>query len=98
VKNKGYARTSLDEKAASMVKKYKSKYCKGDKNPFHVYRVTEERVSIVKKNHKRFIAIDGTLASEAEGQYESGTLRELVEHLLQSYVSEGAVMHHAETV
>jgi hypothetical protein len=93
VKNKGYARTALGEKAANMVKKYKSKYCKDDKNPFHVYRVTEERVSIVKKNGKRFIAIDGTLASEAEGQYESGTLRELVEHLLQSYISEGAVMH-----
>jgi hypothetical protein len=93
VKNKGYARTSLDEKAANLVKKYKSKYCKDDKNPFHVYRVTEERVSIVKKNGKRFIAIDGTLASEAEGQYEGGTLRELVEHLLQSYISEGAVMN-----
>ena len=93
VKNKGYARTALDEKAANMVKKYKSKYCKGDKNPFHVYRVTEERVSIVKKNGKRFIAIDGTLAQEAEHQYEGGTLRELVEHLLQSYVSEGAVMN-----
>jgi hypothetical protein len=93
VKNKGYARTALDEKAANMVKKYKSKYCKDDKNPFHVYRVTEDRISIVKKNHKRFIAIDGTLASEAEHQYEAGTLRELVEHLLQSYVSEGAVMN-----
>jgi len=91
MKNKGYARTSLDEKASNLVKKYKNKYCKDDKNPFHVYRVTEERISIVKKNGKRFIAIDGALASQAEVRYESGTLRELVEHLLESYVSEGDV-------
>jgi hypothetical protein len=92
VKNKGYARTSLDEKAANLVKKYKNKYCKDDKNPFHVYRVSEDRVSIVKKNNKRFIAIDANLAEDAESQYEEGTLRELVEHLLSSYVSEGAVL------
>ena len=91
VHNKGYARTALDEKAANMVKKYKSKYCKDDKNPFHAYRIGAER-AIVKKSDKRFIAIDRMLAQEAEGQYESGTLRELVEHLLQSYVSEGAVL------
>ena len=94
VKNKGYARTALDEKAANLVKKYKNKYCKGDKNPFHVYRVSEDRVSIVKKNNKRFIAIDAALAADAEGQYDGGTLRELVEHLLQSYVSEGMVLPH----
>ena len=93
VKNKGYARTSLDEKAANMVKKYKAKYCKNDKNPFHVYRIGAER-TIVKKSDKRFIAIDRALAAAAEGQYEGGTLRELVEHLLQSYVSEGMVMPH----
>ena len=91
VKNRGYARTALDEKAANLVKKYKNKHCKDDKNPFHAYRVSEERVSIVKKNGKRFIAIDATLAQEAEGRYEAGTLRALVEHLLQSYVSEGDV-------
>ena len=91
VKNKGYARTALDEKAAVMVKKYKSKYCKGDKNPFHAYRIGAERV-IVKTSDKRFIAIDRALAAAAEGQYEGGTLRQLVEHLLESYVSEGAVL------
>ena len=93
VKNKGYARTSLDEKAANMVKKYKSKYCKDDKNPFHVYRIGAER-TIVKKSDKRFIAIDRALAAAAEAQHDGGTLRELVEHLLQSYVSEGMVMPH----
>jgi hypothetical protein len=88
VKNKGYARTALDEKAAALVKKYKKTVLKTDKNPFHAYRVSEERVSIVKKNGKRFIAIDGALATVAEGRYEGGTLRQLVEHLLESYVSE----------
>jgi len=87
VKNKGYARTALDEKAANMVKKYKSKYCKDDKNPFHAYRIGAER-TIVKKSDKRFIAIDRALAAAAEAQHEGGTLRELVEHLLESYVSE----------
>jgi len=58
-----------------------------------VYRIGAERV-IVKKSDKRFIAIDRALAQQAEGQYEEGTLRELVEHLLQSYVSEGMVLSH----
>jgi len=93
VKNKGYARTALDEKAANMVKKYKSKYCKDDKNPFHVYRIGAESRTTVKTSDKRFIAIDRALAAAAEAQHEGGTLRQLVEHLLQSYVSEGAVMH-----
>ena len=94
VKNKGYARTALDEKASELVKKYKKTVLKSEKNPFHAYRVTEERISIVRKNNKRFIAIDATLAEQAEDQYDGGTLRELVEHLLQSYVSEGMVLPH----
>ena len=92
VKNKGYARTALGEKAAIMVKKYKSKYCKDDKNPFHAYRIGAESRTVVKKSDKRFIAIDRALAAQAEHQYESGTLRELVEHLLAAYVSEGAMV------
>jgi hypothetical protein len=79
-----------------MVKKYKSKYCKDDKNPFHVYRIGAER-TVVKKSDKRFIAIDRALAAAAEAQHDAGTLRELVEHLLESYVSEGMVMPHTST-
>ena len=94
VKNKGYARTALGDKAAIMVKKYKAKHCKDDKNPFHAYRIGAESKTIVKKSDKRFIAIDRALAARAEGQYDAGTLRELVEHLLASYVSEGMVMPH----
>jgi hypothetical protein len=91
VKNKGYARTALGDKAIVMVKKYKQKHCKDDKNPFHAYRIGAESRTVIKKSDKRFIAIDRALAARAEGQYEGGTLRELVEHLLESYVSEGAV-------
>jgi hypothetical protein len=78
-----------------MVKKYKSKHCNNDKNPFHVYRVGAESKTVIKKSDKRFIAIDRALAARAEGMAQDGcTLRELVEHLLQSYVSEGAIMSH----
>ena len=90
VKNKGYARTALDEKAMNLVKKYKNKYCKGDKNPFHAYRIGAESRTVIKKSDKRFIAIDRALASSAESRCE-GTLRELVEQLLESYISESDV-------
>ena len=92
VKNKGYARTALGEKALNLVKKYKAKHCKDDKNPFHAYRIGAESRTIVKKSDKRFIAIDRDLAAQAEHQHEDGTLRELVEHLLAAYVSEGAMV------
>ncbi len=91
VKNKGYARTALGDKALALVKKYKAKHCKEDKNPFHAYRVGAESRTVIKTSDKRFIAIDRALAADAEAQYEGGTLRQLVEQLLQSYVSEGAV-------
>ncbi len=95
MKNKGYARTALDEKASNLVKKYKNKYCKDDKNPFHIYRVSEERISIVKKNGKRFIAIDGKLADEAEDHFPGQTIRVTVENLLRAAISEHSVMELA---
>ena len=58
-----------------------------------MYRIGAESRTTVKTSDKRFIAIDRALAAAAEAQHEGGTLRQLVEHLLQSYVSEGAVMH-----
>lgn len=100
VKNRGYARTALDEKAANMVKKYKSKYCKNDKNPFHVYRVGAEERTIIVKSNKRFVAIDRGLALEAESK-SGNTIKCIVEHLLQCYVSESAfeqATRHLETV
>ena len=87
MRNKGYALTSLDEKANNLVKKYKNKYCKDDKNPFHVYRVSEERVSVVRSN-KRFIAVDRELAAEVEQVFGDQTLRETVENLMRSAISE----------
>lgn len=88
MRNKGYALTKLGEKAHNLVKKYKNVVMKGDKNPFHSYRVSEER-SIIKKSDKRFVAIDRGLASEAEDKY-GDTIKNLVEALLRSYVSERA--------
>ena len=87
MKNKGYAKTSLDEKGNNLVKKYKNKYCKDDKNPFHVYRVSEERVSVVKSN-KRFIAVDKDLAEDVEQIFGDQTLRMTVENLMRAAVSE----------
>jgi len=93
MRNKGYAKTALGEKASNLVKKYKSKCCKDSKNPFHVYRVTEDRVSIVRRNGKRFIAIDANLATEAEQVFADQTIRQTVENLLRAAVSEQAVLH-----
>ena len=87
MKNKGYAKTSLGEKANNLVKKYKNKYCKDDKNPFHVYRVSEERISTVKST-KRFIAVNKDLAEEVEQIFGDQTLRETVENLMRSAISE----------
>ena len=87
MKNKGYAITKLGEKARNLVKKYKNLFLKDDKNPFHAYRVTEDRVSVVKST-KRFVAIDRELAQDAE-DHGDDTIKNIVENLLRSYVSEG---------
>jgi hypothetical protein len=90
VKNKGYARTSLDEKAKNLVKKYKNTHLKGEKNPFNAYRVgTESRLTITKST-KRFVAIDRELAQQAE-DLNGETIKNIVENLLRSYVSETSV-------
>ena len=87
MKNKGYAITKLGEKARNLVKKYKNLFLKDGKNPFHAYRVTEDRVSIVKST-KRFVAIDRELAQDAE-DHGDDTIKNIVENLLRSYISEG---------
>jgi len=87
-KNKGYNTTQLGEKAHNLVKKYKNKYCKDDKNPFHIYRISEERSSVVRDSKKRFIAVDRALAEEVEQMYGDQTLRETVENLMRSALSE----------
>jgi len=87
MKNKGYAITRLGEKAGNLVKKYKNLFLKDGKNPFHAYRVTEDRVSVVKST-KRFVAIDRELAQDAE-DHGDDTIKNIVENLLRSYISEG---------
>jgi hypothetical protein len=95
VKNRGYAKTSLDEKANNLVKKYKNKYCKDDKNPFHVYRVGEFRTTVVKKDTKRFVAIDRALAEEAES-IGGDTIKNIVENLLRIHINGGSVERVSE--
>lgn len=87
MRNKGYALTKLGEKASNMVKKYKNVHCKDNKNPFHIYRVSEERGTVVRSD-KRFIAVDRGLAAELEAAYGDQTLRETVENLMRAAVSE----------
>ena len=86
LKNKGYARTELGEKAKNLVKKYKNKFLKDDKNPFHAYRVSSETRLTIKENTKRFVAIDRQLAEEAES-INGDTIKNIVEHLLRIHIS-----------
>jgi len=94
LKNKGYARTELGEKAKNLVKKYKNLFLKSGKNPFHAYRVTSEPSITINKHTKRFVAIDRSLAEEAEGK-SGDTIKNIVEHLLRCYISESAYEAHA---
>ena len=90
LKNKGYARTELGEKAKNLVKKYKNKFLKDDKNPFHAYRVSSETRLTIKENTKRFVAIDRQLAEEAES-INGDTIKNIVEHLLRIHISGSSV-------
>lgn len=85
LRNKGYALTSLGEKGKNLVKKYKNTHLKGDKNPFHAYRVgTEGRTTI--KSNKRFVAIDRDLAEQAEN-LNGDTIKNIVENLIRIHIS-----------
>ena len=96
MKNKGYALTSLDEKGKNLVKKYKNKYLKDDKNPFHAYRVSSETRLTIKENTKRFVAIDRSLAEEAES-INGDTIKNIVEHLLRCHISGVSVQRALDT-
>jgi hypothetical protein len=95
LKNKGYARTELGEKASNLVKKYKNTILKGDKNPFHAYRVGSETRLVIKENTKRFVAIDRQLAEEAES-INGDTIKNIVEHLLRCNISGVSVQRELE--
>jgi hypothetical protein len=95
LKNKGYARTELGEKAFNLVKKYKNTILKGDKNPFHAYRVGSETRLVIKENTKRFVAIDRQLAEEAES-INGDTIKNIVEHLLRCNISGVSVQRELE--
>lgn len=97
LKNKGYARTELGDKAKNLVKKYKNKFLKDDKNPFHAYRVSSETRLVIKENTKRFVAIDRQLAEEAES-INGDTIKNIVEHLLRCHISGMTVTRELEAV
>jgi len=97
MKNKGYARTALGEKAKHLVKKYKNTHLKNDKNPFHAYRVGTESRIVIKQNSKRFVAIDRDLAAQAESM-DGSTIKCIVEHLLRCHISGISVQRALETV
>jgi len=95
MKNKGYAITKLGDKAKNLVKKYKNTHLKGDKNPFHAYRIgTETRITI-KQNNKRFVAIDRQLAEEAESR-EGDTIKNIVENALRNLLNRGSSSRRRE--
>ena len=90
LRNRGYAKTDVGEKAKNMVKKYKNLFLKEDKNPFHAYRVGSETKLITKENTKRFVAIDRGLAEEAES-IGGDTIKNIVENLLRIHINGGSV-------
>jgi len=95
LKNKGYAVTKLGEKASNLVKKYKNKFLKDDKNPFHAYRLGSETRMVIKENTKRFVAIDRTLAEEAESR-EGDTIKNIVENALRNLLNRGSSTRRRE--
>jgi len=97
LRNKGYALTSLGEKGKNLVKKYKAKFLKDDKNPFHAYRVGSEGRTTINKSNKRFVAIDKDLAQQAE-DLDGDTIKNIVENLIRIHISGVSVNRVLETV
>jgi hypothetical protein len=96
VRNRGYARTALGEKAAALVNKYKKSVLKNEKNPFHAYRIGSESRTSTVKSTKRFVAIDRALAEEAES-IDGDTIKNIVENLLRIHVQGGSIVNHITT-
>jgi hypothetical protein len=83
MRNKGYAITSLDEKAKGIVEAYKTDVLKGD-NPFVTHRVSE--VKIPKVSTKKSVAIDQELAEDIL-KVQGGKLGGAVNHILRDWVN-----------
>lgn len=97
MRNKGYALTKLGEKGNNLVKKYKNTVLKGDKNPFHAYRLGTEGRTTINRSNKRFVAIDRDLAEQAES-IDGDTIKNIVEHLLRCHISGTTVTRELEAV
>ncbi len=82
MRNRGYALTSLDEKAKLIVDEYASKKLKG-KNPFSIHRIKIPRTVAI--SNKRLVSIDKELAETIEEA--SGTkLSLIVDQALREWV------------
>jgi hypothetical protein len=84
MKNKGYAHTSLGEKAKILVEKYKTDILQNT-NPFVIHRITEPKGGGGGNKDKKMVAIDKDLAEEIVGA--SGTkLRLAVDQILREWI------------
>ena len=85
MKNRGYALTSLDEKAKAIVESYKTKVLDGA-NPFSIHRISEAKIS-TKTSTKKSVAIDMDLAEEVL-KVNGGKLSKAVDGILRNYLAD----------
>lgn len=88
-KNKGYAYTSLGDRAKDIVDKYMREVLKGT-NPFVLHRVSEASQPSGPINNKKSVAIDKTLA-DAMVLIDGDKLSKIVDKVLRKWVAENEV-------
>ena len=88
MKNKGYALTSLDERAKAIVEAYKIKVLNGN-NPFIIHRVSEVKITS-KTTTKKSVAIDADLAEDVL-KVNGGKLSKAVDEILRDWVASNSV-------
>lgn len=79
MRNKGYALTSLDEKARLMVDAYKTDVLKG-KNPFTIHRVSDAHPT--RPNSKKSVGVNRDLADRVMILGGGAKLSHIVEEAL----------------
>lgn len=84
MKNKGYALTSVGDRAKEIIEDYKAKVLKGN-NPFIIHRVSEIRPPTT--STKKSVAIDRNLADTIANLNEN-SLSKTVDQILRTWVSD----------
>lgn len=87
MKNKGYALTSLDDKAKAMVDKYVTEVLNGA-NPFTIHRITEPK-GVGNTSDKKMVAVDGAVA-DAILEIQGGKLSKAVNGILVDWLKDYA--------